>query len=97
MSPILPGTVCLVVGDHGAAGHCCTVVEGERIRVGWVTKTEYGTYVGYRIDVPTLPNPTRNGATNRWGALRRHLVPLTPPTLPERSERRRQAPTKVRA
>lgn len=78
---IAPGTLCLIVSDHGLAGRTCTVVRVLSCatllhRDG---STEFGV-LAYHIDVPGEDD-------RRIGAFPRHLLPLAPPAPIESTER----------
>lgn len=79
MTPIAPGTVCLLVAPNEAAGRCCTVLVGP-LKILCFHPTNLVEPSGvktdrYIIEAPWLIVP-RGWACN---VNRRELVPICPP------------------
>lgn len=83
------GTVCYLTGDHSRAGQCCTVigplqfVEYHHQATGTIAK-------GWGHDI-ALASGERSRASS-WFAFPHELVPIAPPGLTEREDKREKAP-----
>lgn len=82
------GTLCLIVRDHGMAGHTCIVVKHVVDGVHWHADGRHEIGPGYLIApncAPTIPGHPRNQLPT--GARARHLIPLAPPAPVDSHER----------